>query len=100
MDCGGALCHRSPQARAARGCGPREARSSPGAGCRSGEADAVGAHISEGGSVAVAYRAWSIFVAVCEGSLLTYFVTLNTLYLLFAVIAFVELRRHRRRWTA
>ena len=32
--------------------------------------------------------------------LLAYFLTLNTIYLLFAVIAFFELRRHRRRWTA
>lgn len=39
-------------------------------------------------------------VVTFEGTLLVYFVTLNTLYLLFAVIALFELRRHRRRWTA
>src|SRR5262245_15712055 len=31
---------------------------------------------------------------------LAYFLVLNTLYLMFAVIAFVRLRRHRRRWTS
>jgi cellulose synthase/poly-beta-1,6-N-acetylglucosamine synthase-like glycosyltransferase len=31
--------------------------------------------------------------------MLAYFLSLNTLYLLFAAIAFVELRRHRRRWS-
>jgi cellulose synthase/poly-beta-1,6-N-acetylglucosamine synthase-like glycosyltransferase len=40
------------------------------------------------------------FVATFEGTLLVYFLTLNSLYLFFAVIAFFELRRHRRRWTA
>jgi len=37
--------------------------------------------------------AWGLIIVV-------YFVTLNTLYLVFTAIAFVELRRHRRRWTA
>ncbi|MQA28856.1 MAG: glycosyltransferase [Luteitalea sp.] len=32
--------------------------------------------------------------------LLVYFLTLNSLYLLFTIIAFFELRQHRRRWTA
>src|SRR5262249_17381769 len=31
---------------------------------------------------------------------IVYFLTLNSLYLAFAVAAFFELRRHRRRWTA
>lgn len=31
---------------------------------------------------------------------LAYFMAINTLYLLFAVVAYFELRRHRRRWTA
>jgi cellulose synthase/poly-beta-1,6-N-acetylglucosamine synthase-like glycosyltransferase len=45
--------------------------------------------------------------AMLEGSLtavatgvLVYFLVLNTLYLVFAVMAAVELQRHRRRWTA
>ena len=38
-------------------------------------------------------------IAWFEGALLAYFLTLNSLYLLFAVIAFCELRRHRRRWS-
>ena len=42
----------------------------------------------------------SRFVLAFEATLLVYFVTLNTLYLLFAVVSFFELRRHRRRWTA
>ena len=32
-------------------------------------------------------------------TVLAYFVAINTLYLLFAVVAFFELRRHRRRWS-
>jgi cellulose synthase/poly-beta-1,6-N-acetylglucosamine synthase-like glycosyltransferase len=32
-------------------------------------------------------------------AVLLYFVTVNTIYLLFCVIAFVRLRDHRRRWT-
>ena len=39
-------------------------------------------------------------VLAFEGSVLAYFLTMNTLYMLFAVISFLELRRHRRRWTA
>ena len=40
------------------------------------------------------------FVRTFEGTVFVYFFTLNTLYLVFAIVAFVELRRHRRRWTA
>lgn len=32
--------------------------------------------------------------------LLSYFVAINTIYLVFSVIAYVKLRHHRRRWTA
>lgn len=45
-------------------------------------------------------QALSKFVMAFEGTLLAYFLTLNTLYMVFAVIAFFELRRHRRSWTA
>jgi cellulose synthase/poly-beta-1,6-N-acetylglucosamine synthase-like glycosyltransferase len=48
----------------------------------------------------VFYDAVSTFVSVVAGTLVVYFVTLNSLYLLFAIVAFIELRRHRRRWTA
>ena len=44
--------------------------------------------------------ALSMFAVIFEWTLLFYFVTLNSLYLLFVIVAFVELRRHRRRWTA
>jgi len=44
--------------------------------------------------------AFSIFLTFFEGTILVYFLTLNSLYLLFAIIAYFELRRHRRRWTA
>jgi YaiO family outer membrane protein len=47
---------------------------------------------------------WALFVSAVivatEGMILLYFLTLNSLYFLFAVVAFFELRRHRRRWTA
>jgi cellulose synthase/poly-beta-1,6-N-acetylglucosamine synthase-like glycosyltransferase len=43
-----------------------------------------------------AYR----LVLAFEGTLLVYFLALNTFYMLFAIVAFLELRRHRRRWTA
>ena len=33
-------------------------------------------------------------------AILAYFLVLNTLYLVFCVIAYVRLRQHRRRWTA
>jgi cellulose synthase/poly-beta-1,6-N-acetylglucosamine synthase-like glycosyltransferase len=46
------------------------------------------------------HEALSTFVLSVEGALLAYFLTLNSLYMLFAVVAFVELRRHRRSWTA
>ena len=32
--------------------------------------------------------------------ILAYFLALNTLYLLFCIVAYVRLRRYRRRWTA
>jgi len=32
-------------------------------------------------------------------AVLAYFLAINTLYLCFAVVAYLELRRHRRRWT-
>jgi len=32
--------------------------------------------------------------------LIFYFIALNSLYVVFSFIAFFELRRHRRRWTA
>ena len=41
-----------------------------------------------------------VFSVIFEWTLLFYFVILNSLYLLFAIVAFFELRRHRRRWTA
>jgi cellulose synthase/poly-beta-1,6-N-acetylglucosamine synthase-like glycosyltransferase len=37
---------------------------------------------------------------VFDLTMLAYFLAINSLYLLFSVVAFVELRRHRRRWTA
>jgi cellulose synthase/poly-beta-1,6-N-acetylglucosamine synthase-like glycosyltransferase len=45
-------------------------------------------------------QALTTFVLTFEGTVLTYFLTLNSLYLLFTVVAFFELRRHRRSWTA
>ena len=39
-------------------------------------------------------------VVAFDLAVLAYFLAINTLYLLFAVVAYVELRRHRRRWTA
>jgi cellulose synthase/poly-beta-1,6-N-acetylglucosamine synthase-like glycosyltransferase len=35
-----------------------------------------------------------------ELAILAYFLVLNTLYLSFSIVAYVRLRRHRRRWTA
>jgi cellulose synthase/poly-beta-1,6-N-acetylglucosamine synthase-like glycosyltransferase len=43
---------------------------------------------------------FSSALAVLEFGVLGYFLLLNTIYLCFCVIAFVRLRRHRRRWTA
>jgi len=37
---------------------------------------------------------------VVELVVLAYFLALNTLYLLFCIVAYVQLRQHRRRWTA
>jgi cellulose synthase/poly-beta-1,6-N-acetylglucosamine synthase-like glycosyltransferase len=45
-------------------------------------------------------HAVSTVILAIEGTFLAYFLTLNSLYLLFTVVAFFELRRHRRRWTA
>ena len=42
----------------------------------------------------------SALVQSVEGTLLAYFLELNSLYMLFAIVEFVELRRHRRSWTA
>ena len=39
-------------------------------------------------------------IAWLELAILAYFLVLNTLYLLFSVVAYVKLRQHRRRWTA
>ena len=39
-------------------------------------------------------------LAVFEFVILGYFLVLNTLYLLFCVVAYVRLQQHRRRWTA
>ncbi len=39
-------------------------------------------------------------LAFLEMGILLYFLSLNTLYLLFCIVAYVRLRRHRRRWTA
>jgi cellulose synthase/poly-beta-1,6-N-acetylglucosamine synthase-like glycosyltransferase len=39
-------------------------------------------------------------LALFELAILGYFLTLNTLYLVFCIVAYVRLRRHRRRWTA
>jgi cellulose synthase/poly-beta-1,6-N-acetylglucosamine synthase-like glycosyltransferase len=36
----------------------------------------------------------------CSGAASVYFLSLNSLYLLFTIVSFFELRRHRRRWTA
>lgn len=44
------------------------------------------------GYVVTVLTAWDLAV-------LLYFVTVNTIYLLFCVVAFVRLREHRRRWT-
>nr|MCU0256991.1 hypothetical protein [Vicinamibacterales bacterium] len=32
--------------------------------------------------------------------LLAYFVAINSIYLVFSVVAYAKLRHHRRRWTA
>jgi cellulose synthase/poly-beta-1,6-N-acetylglucosamine synthase-like glycosyltransferase len=45
-------------------------------------------------------EAFATFVIGFESTVLAYFLTLNSLYLLFTVVAFFELRRHRRSWTA
>ena len=45
-------------------------------------------------------RAWLIFwIQVFDVTVLLYFVAINSLYLLYTIIAFFRLRAHRRRWT-
>lgn len=39
-------------------------------------------------------------LTILDLAILIYFLTLNTLYLAFCVVAYVRLRQHRRRWTA
>lgn len=39
-------------------------------------------------------------VAFFEIAILGYFLVLNTLYLVFCIVAYIRLRQHRRRWTA
>ena len=45
-----------------------------------------------------AYVSWGL--ALIDLVILAYFLVLNTLYLVFCVVAFVQLRKYRRRWTA
>jgi len=46
-------------------------------------------------------RDWTIgALEVFNLVLLAYFLTINTIYLVFSVVAYVELRHHRKRWTA
>lgn len=45
-----------------------------------------------------AYVSWGL--GLTELAILAYFLVLNTLYLAFCVVAFVQLRKYRRRWTA
>ena len=42
----------------------------------------------------------TLWFTVVGEALLAYLLILNTLYLVFAIISFFELQRHRRRWTA
>ncbi|MEO7272315.1 MAG: glycosyltransferase, partial [Vicinamibacterales bacterium] len=42
----------------------------------------------------------SLWFTVFGEALLAYFLILNSLYLVFAIISFFDLQRHRRRWTA
>src|SRR5262245_19680730 len=45
-------------------------------------------------------RAAAIYwITLFDVVVLLYFVAINTLYLIFTVIAFFQLRAHRRRWT-
>ena len=39
-------------------------------------------------------------ITVIDLGVLLYFLVLNTIYLVFSIVAFVRLRHHRRRWTA
>ena len=41
-----------------------------------------------------------VFLSIFDLAILAYFLVLNTLYLVFCVVAFVQLRQHRRRRTA
>ena len=45
-----------------------------------------------------AYVSWGL--GLIDLIILAYFLVLNTLYLAFCVVAFVQLRKYRRRWTA
>lgn len=41
-----------------------------------------------------------VFLSIFDLAVLAYFLVLNTMYLVFCVVAFVKLRQHRRRWTS
>ena len=41
-----------------------------------------------------------IFLSIFDLAVLTYFLILNSLYLVFCIVAFIHLRQHRRRWTS
>ncbi len=41
-----------------------------------------------------------MFLSVFDLAVLAYFLVLNSLYLVFCVVAFIQLRQHRRRWTS
>jgi len=45
-------------------------------------------------------NALSSGLALFELAMIGYFLAVNTLYLLFCVVAYIRLRQHRRRWTA
>lgn len=46
-------------------------------------------------------REWTIAaLEVFDLILLAYFVVINTIYLVFSVVAYIQLRHHRKRWTA
>jgi cellulose synthase/poly-beta-1,6-N-acetylglucosamine synthase-like glycosyltransferase len=42
----------------------------------------------------------STALAILELVILGYFLVLNTIYLVFCLVAYVQLRRYRHRWTA
>ena len=46
-------------------------------------------------------REWTIgAIEIFDLILLAYFLVINTIYLVFSVVAYAELRHHRKRWTA